>query len=298
MKFASAYVILCWNITALTSAQQPAALRQPIAPDASVEIDAMTGEIRVVGWDRNEISVMGVMGEAVDMDVDADEEQVEIVFDPGGYRRHDEGETHIRHDVDVEVRVPRGVDLEITSITATVEITGVRGRIDVETASGSIAITGDARSISAESMSGSITIHGAAAEIDAESTSGSIVVSDGAGALKLETTSAEIIVQGGQFDEADLESFSGLLEFDGALDPSGTFTFETHSGSVTLILPDDVSARFDIATATGSIGNDFGPSGRRTSRFGPGRELRFRTGDARADVQVETFSGSVELRHR
>jgi hypothetical protein len=71
---------------------------------------------------------------------------------------------------------------------------------------------------------------------------------------------------------------------------------ESHSGTVTLELPADTSAEFEIETFSGQIHNDFGPKARRTSEYGPGYELSFSTGSGEAEVSVESFSGGVYLK--
>ena len=59
---------------------------------------------------------------------------------------------------------------------------------------------------------------------------------------------------------------------------------------------DELDADFYIETYSGSIKNDIGPEARRSSEYGPGRELRFTSGGGGARVSIESFSGSVKLR--
>ena len=56
-----------------------------------------------------------------------------------------------------------------------------------------------------------------------------------------------------------------------------------------------MSARFDIETFNGSIDNCFGPEPVRTSRYTPGRELRFTEGDGNARVAIKTLNGGLRL---
>ena len=52
---------------------------------------------------------------------------------------------------------------------------------------------------------------------------------------------------------------------------------------------------FEVETFSGRIKNAFGPEAERTSEYAPGQELRFTTGGGDASVEVESFSGTVEI---
>ena len=61
-------------------------------------------------------------------------------------------------------------------------------------------------------------------------------------------------------------------------------------------MPSGTSADFNVETFSGKIVNDFGHTPRRESEYAPGQELQFTLGSGSATVDVESFSGRVELR--
>jgi hypothetical protein len=65
---------------------------------------------------------------------------------------------------------------------------------------------------------------------------------------------------------------------------------------VTLVLPTDVSAAFEIETFSGDIQNEFGAAPTQAFGFMPSKSLEFGTGTGSAAVSIETFSGNVELK--
>ena len=73
---------------------------------------------------------------------------------------------------------------------------------------------------------------------------------------------------------------------------------QTVSGDVELRLPSTVGADFEVHTFSGDIRNEFGHEARRTSEYGPGRELEFSNGDGSARVYVKTLSGEIRLLKR
>ena len=64
-----------------------------------------------------------------------------------------------------------------------------------------------------------------------------------------------------------------------------------------LVLPAATSADFDVTTFSGHITNAFGPEAKRTSEYGPGKELSFSTGTG-GRIVARSFSGNVHLRKK
>ena len=98
--------------------------------------------------------------------------------------------------------------------------------------------------------------------------------------------------------EGDFESVSGDIRIEAEIAAKGRVEAQTVSGDVELRLPATVGADFEVHSFSGDIRNEFGHEARRTSEYGPGRELQFSNGDASARVYVKTLSGSVRLLKR
>ena len=79
-----------------------------------------------------------------------------------------------------------------------------------------------------------------------------------------------------------------LDRFRGALIGAGSYSFETHSGPVTLRLEPDADATVSVTTFGGNVRSDFGPA--------PESGRAVRLGDGAATVTVRTFRGAVALR--
>jgi len=71
---------------------------------------------------------------------------------------------------------------------------------------------------------------------------------------------------------------------------------EAINGDLRLDILGKVDAEFDIETFNGSIDNSFGPDPVRTSRYAPGRELRFTHGEGNARIRIKTLNGGISLR--
>jgi DUF4097 and DUF4098 domain-containing protein YvlB len=135
--------------------------------------------------------------------------------------------------------------------------------------------------------------------VEAESVSGDVFIEGVRGDASVSTVSGDIEVTGGELEGGDFTSVSGSIDFEADPAKGGSFEFETHSGDVLLILPGDLSAEFDVETFSGDIENEFSSDREeRKRRYGPGRELTFRTGSGDARISVTTFSGEIRLEAR
>ncbi|MFH1177499.1 MAG: DUF4097 family beta strand repeat-containing protein, partial [Acidobacteriota bacterium] len=106
----------------------------------------------------------------------------------------------------------------------------------------------------------------------------------------------EVVVVGGAIPRGDLGTTSGGIRFAAALAPGARIEATSTSGEVELILPEDVSADFEVSTFSGDIRNDFGPQAKRTSHYTSEKELTFTIGSGAARVTATSFSGDVYLR--
>jgi DUF4097 and DUF4098 domain-containing protein YvlB len=266
----------------------------PADPDGSVSVDNVSGSVEVEGWDRNEVHITGTLDDDVEeLEVRGEGRRISISVElPEGRRSWG----HRESDADLRIKVPRGTALDVQTVSADVDIRDLSGALDVESVSGDVEIAGEPKEVDVESVSGEILVRGAGSQVEAESVSGSVSIKGAQGYVEASTVSGDLEVSAGMVDRAELESVSGSVTFEGLLSSSARVSAQSHSGTVVLYMPADVSATFEATTFSGSIYNEFGPDARRTSRFTPGQELEFTTGGGGARVRVESFSGSVRLK--
>ncbi len=129
----------------------------------------------------------------------------------------------------------------------------------------------------------------------AATVSGDVTLTNVSGSVEAESVSGDVEVTGGVLDDAQFVSVNGDILFHAELTRRGDLSAETVNGTVDIEFTKPVSARFDIETFNGSIKNCFGPKPERTSRYSPGLELSFTTGDGQASVEIETLNGSVHI---
>jgi DUF4097 and DUF4098 domain-containing protein YvlB len=298
--------------------------------DGRVEIHNLAGSVRVVGWDRNEIRINGTLGrgaERLEVSPRGSTTEIRVILPRRG--RNVQGS-------DLEVRVPAGKEVVVRTTSAEIGVSDIVGAVSAHTTSGEVRVTGRPSSVSAvstsgdvdvevtasnrvqarstsgdvrvdgsvrgsvevESTSGDVQVSAATPEIRAQSVSGDVSLRGASGRVSASTVSGDTEIADSRIQYGSFETVSGRLRFQGGLQRGGAFNLQSHSGDVELLLPADAGAEFEVKTFSGDIDTEFPVQAQRTSRHGPGQELRFTTGGGGALVTVKTFSGNVKLLRR
>jgi len=262
----------------------------PAAADGIVMIENISGSIVVVGWDKAEISVEGTLTgdiKEIKFETGKKKSRIKVVYP--------KNQKNVKGGADLVINVPRASRLEVECISAPIEVSGVTGMVDASSISGDVTVTGECEGVEAESISGDVFVDGGAPEIEIGSISGKVKARGKTSEIDVQTINGSIDLDFDTFLNLNVESVAGDAAVKGDLDGEGSFSFDLHSGNLTLTVPAGVSADFEIETFSGEIDNGFGQKSRKTSKYAPGRELEFTTGGGDARVRINTFSGDVVI---
>ena len=261
--------------------------------DGRVSVFNTSGELEIVGWNRNEVQVAGTVGDDVE----------EFVFEVSGNQTTIKVKVPGRHghfndaSADLQIRVPRGSSIDVNTISADIDVEDVRGEQELQSVSGDITTQVYAADVEAETVSGDVEAEGTGedGEADLSSVSGDVTADNLAGEISAGAVSGDLDVIDGAFDRIKLETVNGDIAFNAAMREGGKMNVETVNGSVDIDFEGSVSARFDIETFNGRIKNCFGPKAERTSKYAPGWELSFEEGSGEGRVIISTLNGGVTL---
>jgi DUF4097 and DUF4098 domain-containing protein YvlB len=261
------------------------------AADGQVDIYNTAGSIKVIGWSRNSVNVTGELGDDVEeliFERDGDEILIKVKV-PRMHGRDIES--------DIEVRLPEGSSIDVSGVSADIDVSMVAGEQSLQTVSGDVHAVDVAADLEAASVSGDVHVigTGANAETSVAAVSGDLMISGVKGEVEAESVSGDVEVSDGAFDRAYFETVNGDVSFAAKLRKGGKLSAESVNGGIDLEFDGEVSASFDIETFNGSIRNCFGPEAQRTSRYTPGLELSFTEGDGDGRVVVETLNGSIDI---
>ncbi|MDH3819830.1 MAG: DUF4097 domain-containing protein [Gammaproteobacteria bacterium] len=261
------------------------------ASDGRVHISNIAGSVTVNGWSRDQVEVTGELGRNVE----------ELIFERDGDKITIKVKVPKKSgrgiESDLYVQLPQGSSIDVSTVSADIDVKQVMGEQSLGTVSGDINTESAKSDISAEAVSGDIEISGqdSATNARANTVSGDVVLTGVAGVADTESVSGDVTVVDGSFERIDVNTVNGDILFRSALQAGGKLTAETVNGSVDLEFSGDVSGRFDIDTFNGDIDNCFGPKPERTSKYTPGLELSFQDGDGDARVNISTLNGDVSI---
>ncbi len=260
--------------------------------DGLVIIENIAGSIEIYGWDKNEVKVEGTLSDEVEG----------LAFKATGKKtiikvKYPRNIRSINTGADLVIYVPQESSLEIESISCPVEINKFKGNLSAEVISGNVTLAGDCDEVEISSISGDISIVGDCANLKLESISGKIEANGERGEVSASSITGRITLLYNTFIDLEVESVDSRVLVEGALAKGGKMELESISGNITVVLPEDISAEFSIETFSGSIGEAYGHTAGKVSKYAPGREMEFVVGSGDGRVEISTFSGDIKIKH-
>ena len=275
-----------------------AAASAPLDANGTFEASNVRGRISVTAWDGNEVSWSGSLGVGAKLVVSKSSNRVSLRVESEEAKSWIGWNKGPSEDTVLVIKVPASASLDLSAVSADIDVTGLRGSasIEAESASGEVGVRATAQRIEMSSVSGDVSFEGEAGRADLETVSGDLRATGVSGEVSVETVSGSAIVRGGMVTEFDGASVSGDIDFDGGIAADGRLEVESMSGDVTITLPADIGARVSSESFSGSLRNDFGIPVE--DEDGPGSAMNGKIGNGAVTIDIESFSGDVELRKR
>lgn len=271
-------------LMALAAMQQQTDTTVTVPAGARLDLTNQAGEIVVTAWDRGAVRVRAEHGSR-------DRIEIEIrgsVVTVRARRRFG-----MPASVDYELTVPVGMALKLDGTYAEIEVTGVEGDLRAESIEGDIRVR-RAGSVSLGSVEGDISVDGANGTVRIHAIDGHIDLSRIAGDVTVETIDGDITLDGIEATNVDVSTVDGDLLYRGTILDGGRYRLTSHDGDVILEVPLEINATISVATFDG----EFEPDAAfrvRLRDVRPGRRFSFVLGSGSAEVELESFDGSIRL---
>jgi hypothetical protein len=282
----------------LALAAQPAsadrAIREAadVHPQGEVEVSNIAGRIEIEAWDQERVEVTGTLGRGAErLEFRTQDRHTLIrVEHPSGSKKVGPTELFIRMPVDGR--------LVVASVAADIVVRGVRGAQRMHSVSGDIETAMFKDDVQLKTVSGDIRLRGdgSVGLLAITTVSGDATVRDVAGEVVMQTVSGDLDIASDQLERARIRTTNGDALLRSRLIAGSRIEMEAVNGTLSLFVDAEPDAEFTLETFNGQINNAFGPEPVRTSRYAPGRELRFTTGEGSARVNMETLNGDIILR--
>jgi len=293
---------MCWLILTLLSAplasaatQQKVDIHRAAIPTVSVRLGGALSSVRIIGWDKDSISLTGGIGSGSRFDGGAFNTTGPVQGMKFFVEAPDESALRANK---LELRVPARARVWIKAGSADIEASGVTGGLDLNIVGGTVRVSGTPRELIVESMDGAVTVNATAEFARVKTATGDIVLQGGGEDVTLSTVSGAIRAADGTVQRGRFESVTGPIVFAGNVARGGDAKFDTHSGSIEVRLAPRADVEIDAASVTGAIENSWNRTRPIAGREGRGMELGISSGMGGARVSIRSFKGNIRLMTR
>lgn len=248
-----------------------------------LELHNMEGEIRVTGWDRNQVRIIA--------DID-DEDGYLSLNTSGSTIKVKTKWKYGPSSVDYQISVPASMGLNLHGVSTDVYLEGVGGEVTVETIEGEIGVRGGSGIINLQTVEGEIVIRDARGTIRASTAEDDITVVNAEGDIYVETFEGDILLDGVDSKQVQGSTLDGDIYYQGTVRDGGRYRLTTHDGDVHMMIPGNANATVVVATVDGDFETDFPIT---VEDYHGGHRLSFVLGSGKAQCELETFDGSIQL---
>ena len=279
-------MVLAVTFFALAGAQTPrfdTDTTVAVPQGSRLRLQNQGGDVTIKTWDRNQIRIQADHSSRSAIEVDVRGQVVEI---------ESKGRRGLSSVVDYQLTVPAWMALDIGGMYAEVSIDGTKAPVKVETLEGNISLRGGVETVTLRTVNGRIDVTGARGRVELHAVSEGVTVTDvGGGDLVVESVSGDIDLRRIDAKSVDAQTISGEVTFEGRIADAGSYSFLTHSGDVALAISEATNATIAVVTGNGDVSSSFSLKSERATR----RRNTYKMGNGSANVEVETFSGDVDL---
>lgn len=257
-----------------------------VARGTRLEMNNRSGQVTVRTWNRNAVQVSADLSDRDRLQVDAG----------GGVVRIRHQSWHGDESADFRLTVPAWMELSIGTTEGDITVQGSEARLDLRSVEGNISVQGGRDFITVHSVEGEITVAGADGRVEVNTVDGGVGLTDVTGDIAISAVDGDITLDGMTSSEVEATTVDGDILYRGTIAPNGRYRFDSHSGDLTLEVPDPLNASLSISTFDGDFQSDWPIT--LTGTGGMKKRFSFTLGNGSARIDLQSFDGDMRLRKR
>jgi DUF4097 and DUF4098 domain-containing protein YvlB len=256
-----------------------------VNPTARLEMNQLSGSIVVRTWDRDVMRVQAEHGSRDRVEIESRGDVVTV------RTRRQRG---IPTFVDYEITIPASMSVNLGGVEMEIDVDGVNGDVTVQSIEGDITVRRAGGHVDVNGVEGDFIVAGARGGARVHGVDGDIQVSDVVGDLTVETIDGEVTLEGIQATNVDVSTVDGDILYTGVIRDGGQYRLTSHDGNVVLAVIGAINATVSVATFDGDFeaAPDFQVQ---LTEVRPGRRFSFVLGNGSAEIELESFDGSIRL---
>ncbi len=266
-----------------------------VSADAEVDIRNTRGNIKIEGWDNNQVVVKGELDDLTEkfiFETQGNKTLVKVVL-PNRNSRARGG-----NGSDLTIMVPLNARLQFGGVSTDVEIAKITNDVDISSISGEVKMSAAGGKTYINSVSGEIVINGENQRLQISTVSGDVDAKVLAKDIEITGVSADIKVTTGDIESAQIETVSGDSSIRGNLLESGRLRMSNVSGKSIFFAQENLDARIYLDTGPGGDIVNRLSKDQPNETFIGSEKLKFTLGQGSAQIRMSTVSGELELRKK
>lgn len=286
--------------------ESTAAAEKSIRTEAKVNVSLCVseGNVRINGWERNEIRAFVAGGSKVGFKVMQKKQNpvwvMVLGFDP--LTDKEPGLDECLSGANIELDVPRGAIINMKSRASQISVESV-ARVKIENIGGDISLNNIAGGIDAGTYQGDVMVEKSAGAMSLFATTGNIVVfdvepSEVGDSFRAKTRNGTVTLQSIGHSLVEANSTSGSIRFNGEFTGGGQYTFVTNNGTILLSVPAESSCRINANYGLGAFQSDIALKDVQKTSGARVQKLTALLGAGDANLTLTTYSGAIRIKKK
>jgi hypothetical protein len=276
-----------------------------VDPNVSIKMCVAQGNLKINGWERNEVRVFVKSGRYPGFRVLEKDEKSKQANWLQIVNKAPEGtpagmQPECLSGQEIELDVPINAKMDLTGRSTETVIDSIK-KVNVKTAEGDIAIRNITGGINAITYQGNLIVESSEGAIVLETTSGNILafgVNPGqvGDLFKAKAGSGSVTLQQIEHRQIEASSISGTVSFKGKFLTGGLYNFKTSSGPIRLQIPLKSSFTLKAAYGFGGFNSEIPLKIDYQTESEGGKNLQGRVGAGDSSINLTTSQGSIVIK--
>ena len=256
-----------------------------VTKGARLSVTNDAGEVVLRTWDRDSIRVLAKHNSRATIDIQTTGNIVTVRGRASG------GPVG---GIDFEITAPVWLPVKVSGQFIYIGIEGVQNEVSAETVRGDIVVKGGSGFVTAKSIDGEVIVEDAKGRINVSTVNEGIRITGASGEVSADSTNGDIMLSKVDAKSLEVTTVNGDVRYEGTIGSTGQYRFSTHNGDITMILPETTNATFTVRTYNGDFSSNL-PT-KTVGDVRRGRRATYTLGSGGAEVELESFGGTVRLR--
>ena len=276
-----------------------------VDPNVSIKLCVSEGNLKVNGWERNEVRVFVRSGrlpgfKVLEKDHKSGKANWLLITNMRAEGAPRGPMSECIAGEEIELDVPMGSGLSLTGRAANTFIDSVQ-KVAVKTADGHITLKGVPGGIAAETYQGNLEVLNSGGAISLATTTGNITAFDVSPGqigdlFRAKSNGGNVSLQQVEHRQIEASSITGSVNFNGKFLPGGLYNFKTSNGTIRMQIPVKSSATIKASYGFGQFNSEIPLKFIYENKTDGGKNFQALIGTGEANINLTTNTGNINIK--